>query len=135
VTAEVQLDLFGEVIAHEEHLADTAARRTADRARYERRDFTAAYDTAGGTKKGDVVHGWVCPTCGGIEWSEYTLSLNHGYEPGRFETFPGYWTGDPWGTWCHRTIRRSQREDAGLPNDPADQPSDFDGIGVIRVEQ
>lgn len=71
-----QLDLFGEVEARE-------AERAAWEARFERADWIAPYDTAGGMKKGESKPGWRCPDpeCGVIEPSGFLLRLNHGFDP------------------------------------------------------
>lgn len=88
-----QPDLFGEYDAHRAQAEQAAAERAAWMARFERRWFEAPYDTAGGTKKGTPVHGWVCPACDSVEWNPCLLAINHGYDP--------HWPGSiPYrGTW------------------------------------
>jgi hypothetical protein len=100
VTA-VQPDLFGEDDARE-------AERAVWLARFERRDFPAPYAT-GTAAEGDIVHGWVCPACGDVEWGAYQLVLNHGFDP----HIPGR---SPWGAEfgesCHR-LRHQQAQAEG----------------------
>lgn len=124
----VQPDLFGEFDAEAERRAQLDARRAADRARYGRRSFIAAYDTVD-VRAGDEVLGWECPACHAVEWSEFTLALNHGYEPGRFEAWPGQWAGDAWGVECHRTMKRGYREEHRMPGLPHLEDRQH-GIGV-----
>ena len=65
----------------------TPARVSHDewRARFERVTVTIAYESTGGNKPGDQLDGVVCPACGGIEFNDYLLSINHGWDPGDFE--------------------------------------------------
>ena len=78
MTGHVQLDLFGEV----ERAEDT---KTAWLARFDRPDWVAPWDTAGGMRKGDRKPGWRCPDpdCGDIEPNSYLLYANHGWDPYR----------------------------------------------------
>jgi hypothetical protein len=101
----VQLDLFGEVEAHERETAAKAAERAAEaqawHARFERAPWVAPWDTAGGMKKGESVLGYRCPDpdCGQVEINSHILSLNHGFDPliaGRA----------PYDGRCHRLRRR-----------------------------
>jgi hypothetical protein len=81
MTASVQPDLFGDYDAQQADQERRAAERAEWLARFERRWFDAPYDAQGATKKGDAVHGWVCPACGVVDWTDFTLSINHGYDP------------------------------------------------------
>ena len=90
MTAPVQLDLFGEVEAKPDA-------RAAWLARFERADWIAPWDTAGGMKKGDSTPGWRCPDpeCGQVEINSTLLANNHGWDP----FTPGY---GPFDGRCHR---------------------------------
>lgn len=79
----VQLDLFGEVEKAEQAARDRAQARADWQARFERADWVASYDTAGGMKKGSRTPGWRCPDpeCGEIEPNSYHLSISHGWDP------------------------------------------------------
>lgn len=116
----VQPDLFGEFDAAEDEKTAAAARRDAYTARFERRDFPAPHDTADGREAGHIVHGWVCPACGGVEWNDFLLGLNHGYHTYLPGQWPGHWAGAEFGETCTRLIHREFRASRGLPNDESD---------------
>lgn len=78
-SGQLQLDLWGETARAEQDAADKAAAAAAWEARFERADWVAPYDTAGGMKAGDSQPGWRCPACGQIEPNEFLLGNNHGY--------------------------------------------------------
>lgn len=103
-----QLDLFGQVEAAEREASQrreqaqreaAGCRAAADawRARFERADWIAPYDTAGGMLKGERKPGWRCPDpdCGEIEPNSFLLSINHGFDP----DVPGR---QPWNGRCTR---------------------------------
>lgn len=100
----VQLDLFGEVEKTEHEASERADTLVAWRARFERADWIAPYDTAGGTPKGGHVPGWRCPDpeCGEIEPGPtgFLLSINHGFDP----DVPGW---QPWDGRCRKVRRRA----------------------------
>jgi len=85
VSAPLQPDLFGEYDAAEQ--ARRRRRHATDgwRARFEHVTVTIAYESTGGDKPGDQLAGVVCPACGGIEFNDYLLSINHGWDPSDFE--------------------------------------------------
>jgi hypothetical protein len=93
----VQLDLFGEVEKAEQDARDRAQAAAAWAARFERADWIAPWDTAGGLKKGDRVLGWRCPdpACGQIEPNATLLANDHGWDP----QVPGR---EPSDGCCHR---------------------------------
>jgi hypothetical protein len=93
----VQLDLFGEVEKAEQDARDRAQAAAAWAARFERADWIAPWDTAGGMKKGDRVLGWRCPDpdCGQIEPNATLLANDHGWDP----RMPGQ---EPFDGRCHR---------------------------------
>lgn len=102
----VQLDLFGEVEKTERAADDREAARAAWKARFERADWIAPWDTASGTPKGGRVPGWRCPDpeCGEIEPGPtgYLLRSNHGWDP----DVPGE---EPFDGRCHKVrLRRNQ---------------------------
>jgi hypothetical protein len=110
-----QPDLFGEYDARQAEAERLAAEQQAEsdriqaeraeyRARFERHDFPAPYDTADGRPKGTIIHGWVCPACGDVEWNEFLLSLNHGYDPGLPGSIPGSYAGAAFGDTCTKQI-------------------------------
>jgi hypothetical protein len=78
-----QLDLFGGVEKAEREATQRQRARDAWRARFERADWVAPYDTAGGTPEGTAVPGWRCPDpeCGEIEPNGFLLAINHGWDP------------------------------------------------------
>ena len=90
MSADVQLDLFGEVEAR----LDACA---AWLARFERADWVAPWDTAGGMKKGDSTPGWRCPDpeCREIVINSYHLWIDHGWNP----DIPGQ---EPFDGRCHK---------------------------------
>jgi hypothetical protein len=79
----VQLDLFGEADQAEQAASKDAQVRADWTARFERADWIAPYDTAGGTPKGTVLSGWRCPDpdCAEVEVNSFVLSINHGFDP------------------------------------------------------
>jgi hypothetical protein len=91
---DTQLDLFGEVEAAEEAVAAKLTEREEWTARFERADWIAPYDCGYGPA-GTRVPGWRCPdpACGEVEPNDYTLSINHGFDP----TTPGR---APWNGRC-----------------------------------
>jgi hypothetical protein len=101
----VQLDLFGDEPARRK--GPTVAERAAWLARFERRWFEAPYDTAS-RPAGTPVHGWVCPSCGEVEWSGFTLSINHGYDPDVPARVPQWFAGAEFGDACNKKLRRSE---------------------------
>lgn len=86
---QLELDLFGTTARAEQELAVWAAR-------FERPDWIAPWDTAGGMKKGERRPGWRCPdpACGRVEPNEFLLSINHGWDP----SVPGH---EPFSGRCH----------------------------------
>ena len=63
-------------------------------AQFERAEWVYPEDGATGAKKGDVLLGWVCPSCGMLEPTEFTLEISHGWSvhaPGRVG-------------WCRRPV-------------------------------
>lgn len=78
----VQLDLFGEVEQAEQAARDRDQARTEWLARFERADWVAPWDTAGGMKKGESLLGWRCPDpeCSQVEVNEYHLMIEHGWD-------------------------------------------------------
>jgi hypothetical protein len=73
-----------------------ALARAEWRARFERADWVAPWDTASGMKTGDrKPGGWVCPGCGDIEPNEFLLGTNHGYHPDQPGSSYRY-AGGPW---------------------------------------
>jgi hypothetical protein len=74
-------DLLPTAQRSERAQAETAASEWAGR--FERADWVAPYDTAGGTPKGTAIPGWRCPDpeCGKIEPNGFLLSINHGWDP------------------------------------------------------
>lgn len=97
MSGAVQLDLFGEVEQAEREASKRERTRAAWLARFERADWIAPWDTAGGMKKGDSKPGWRCPDpgCGEVEPNEYWLLINHGWDPHQ----PGH---EPFDGRCHK---------------------------------
>jgi len=111
-----QYDLFGEDERAEQEAAVRAKTRAEAEAewaaRFERADWIAAHDTAGGMKAGDRVPGWKCPACGTVEPNEFLLGTNHGYHlhsPGHVPYIAGS-SGEGFGETCAKLeIQKNQR--------------------------
>ena len=107
-----QLDLFGVVEQAEREASQRQDARAAWRARFERADWIAPYDTAGGTPKGGRVPGWRCPDpeCGEVEPGPtgFLLALNHGFDP----DVPGH---EPWDGRCYKVKLLARHREAVMP--------------------
>jgi len=107
--AGTQLDLFGEVEKAEQDAIGREQARVDWRARFERADWVAPYDTQGGMRKGDSKLGWRCPdpACREVEPNSFLLNINHGWDP----DVPGH---EPWDGRCQKLrLLRSQARAAG----------------------
>lgn len=113
-----QPDLFGHWDAEQQRKAADAARLAAWSARFRRVPVTVAYESASGMKPGQILDGIVCPACGGIEFNDLLLSINHGWSPCNPKD-------SLYGQPAFDTCTRLQW----------DAESDhLDGIGVVRLE-
>lgn len=117
MTAAQQPDLFGEFDAQAAEIEQQRERRAAWSARFARVKVSIAYESAGGNKPGDVLDGIACPSCGGVEFNAYLLSINHGWDAG----VPGY---GPFEGRCNK----QRHLDAGRTD------ISLDGVGVVRLE-
>lgn len=113
----VQPDLFGEFDARAEQVTQQRELRAAWSARFSRVTITIAHASTGGDKPGDRLVGIACPSCGGIEFNAYLLSINHGWDAG----VPGY---GPFEGRCNK----QRHLDAGRTD------ISLDGVGVVRLE-
>lgn len=115
----VALDLFGQVEEAEREAAERAAAGAAWLARFERAEWIAPYDTAGGTPKGTRVPAWRCPDpeCGEVEPgpSGFLLSINHGFDP----DVPGW---EPYDGRCRKVRRRAAEAERGERARPLTAP-------------
>lgn len=120
-----QLDLLA--------LLDPKVQAAEHRAMFRRVWFLSAYTTST-TAAGELVLGWACPMCRGIEWNTAHLSINHALDPDVPSS--GRWLVEA--RLCSRILlrrsqeRRPERTPAGtVPGDELDEAAD--GIGVVRI--
>ncbi len=95
MTADVQLDLFGQALAVEERERQILAAQAAWWARFDRVEWRPALPNIAPRL------GYRCPdpACGKVEPAGFVLAINHGFDP----DVPGR---EPHGGRCHRVARR-----------------------------